>query len=144
MTKQTQTIRLADFHNRVVDFKMKGTYGYNPTNATILTAVSYVEELEVTRTACFDDDGNELKSPIICGIDKYGREMVLPLDRILACGWVDTKEQSRLKGLETLIQTFGAIPNLQEVSPKFYDDLQGFIAERDELVAKGVKLWERA
>lgn len=145
MTNQTQTVRLVDFTNRVADFKMKGTYGYNPSGATILTAVSYVEELVVTGTEVFlDDNGEHLKSPVIKGIDKYDREMVLPIDRILAFGFIDEKEQARLKGLEYLIESFGSIPNLETISPKLYEDLQEYIAEREELIASGVTLYERA
>jgi hypothetical protein len=138
-----QTIRLVDFTNRVCDFRMKGSYGYNRSGATILTAESYVEELVVTGTDVFDSEGNTLPSPIVKGIDKYGREMTLPIDRILAVGWLDTKEQGSLKSLNSLIESFSAIPNLEEVSSDLYHDLQTFIQQRDELVANGVTLYQR-
>ena len=143
MTKQTQTIRLIDFHNRVCDIEMEGTYGYNPSGATILTAVSYVEELEVAGTDVFDENGNELPSPVVRGIDKYGREMVLPIDRILAVGWLDTEEQAKLKSLTWLIDAWSQIPNLESVSPRLHEDYQRYTAERDELLAQGVTLYKR-
>jgi hypothetical protein len=138
-----QTIRLVDFTNRVCDFEMKGTYGYNPSGASILTAVSYVEELVVTGTEVFDEDGNNLPSPVVKGIDKYGREMVLPIDRILAVGWLDTKEQGHLKALESLIPSFESIPNLDTVAPELFQNLQDFKAQRDELIEQGVTLYQR-
>jgi hypothetical protein len=143
MTNQTQTLRLIDFHNRVADFEMKGTYGYNPSGVTMLTAKSYVEELVVTDTKVFDSEGNKLPTPVIEGVDKYGRAMVLPIDRILAVGFCDTEDQARLKSLTYLMDMYGNAKGVLEEDHPFFKDYQDVKVKYQELLDKGVTIYQR-
>lgn len=146
---QNQTIRLIDFHNRYVDLKMKGTWGYvNPElkakGFAMMTAESYIEEFEVKTTKVFDDEGKNLKSPLLIGTDKYGRELEVPTDRILAVGWLDTQEQARLKALTWLQEGYSDLPiealEGNELLQKMVTDNQKMY---DELIAQGVTLYQR-
>lgn len=139
---QTQTLVMADFHNRYVNLKMKGTWGYNPSNISILTAESYIEELEVTDTKVLDSEGEVLKVFILMGVDKYGRELEIPMDRVLAVGFIDTKEQSRLKGLTSVVKNFDKVSQEVKETPAF-QMFQEMKDDYDELVASGVKLYQR-
>lgn len=142
---EQQTIQyLAEFHNRYVNLKMKGTWGYNPRNITMLTATSYIEELEVTDMKSFDDEGKKLPSQLIIGTDRYGRYLEIPVDRILEVAFLDTKDQSRLKGLVWLEN---ALKNLDMESIKDNKALKEMIdkskEEYDKLIAKGVTVYQR-
>jgi hypothetical protein len=143
MTNQTQTLRLIDFHNRVADFEMKGTYGYNPSGITMLTAKSYVEELVVTNTRVFDDEGGKLPSPVIEGVDKHGRAMVLPIDRILAVGFCDTEDQARLKSLTYLMDMYGNAKGVLEDDHPLFKDYKKIKEQYQELLDKGVTVYQR-
>jgi hypothetical protein len=148
MTNQTQTLRLIDFHNRVADFKMKGTYGYvepslRERGFAMLTAESYVEELVVTDTKVFDSEGNKLPSPVIEGVDKYGRAMVLPIDRILAVGFCDTEEQGRLKSLTYLMDMYGNAKGVLEEDHPLFKDYKQTKEMYQELLDKGVTIYQR-
>lgn len=147
--QQTQTIRLIEFHNRFVDLQMKGTWGYvdpelKARGFAMVTAESYIEEFEVKTTKVFDDNHNELPTPILVGTDKYGRELEVPCDRIIAVGWLDTPEQARLKALKWLLDAYLEMPI--EVL-KGNDTLANMVMENqkqyDELIAKGVTLYQR-
>jgi hypothetical protein len=148
MTNNTQTLRLIDFHNRVVDVKMKGTYGYvepslKERGFAMLTAESYVEELVVTDTKVFDSEGNELPSPVIEGVDKYGRHMTLPVDRIIAVGFCDTKEQGRLKSLTQFMDMYGNAKGILEEDHPLFKDYKDIRDKYKELLDKGVEIYQR-
>lgn len=145
MENKTQTIRLVDFVGRYVDLHMKGTWGYNPRNVAIITAESYIEEFHVTDVTALDrETGKELKSPLIIGTDKYGRELNVPIDRILAVGWLDTKEQSSLYACKKLLDGYDNVTrdviDSNDFLSKMYAETQ---ARYDELVAKGVTPYQR-
>jgi hypothetical protein len=78
------------------------------------------------------------------GTDKYGRELEVPCDRIIAVGWLDTPEQAQLKALTWLIDAYSNIP---VEALKDNDVLANMIMENqkqyDELIAKGVTLYQR-
>jgi hypothetical protein len=141
-TNQTQTLVMADFHNRFVDLKMKGTWGYNPNGITMITAESYIEELEVTDTKVLDDNGETLEVFILIGIDKHGRTLEIPMDRVLAVGFLGTKEQARLKGLTSIVASFDNIPQETKDLPVF-KMFQEMKDDYDALLASGVKLYQR-
>jgi hypothetical protein len=144
MAEQERITYLAQFHNRFVDIKMKGSWGYNRSNATIITAVSWIEELEVTNLKSFDDEGNKLPSQLVIGTDKYGRELEVPVNRMLEVSFLDTKDQSILKGVVSLKQGFANIPKEQieenEVLKRMMEENR---LRYDELLTKGVTLYER-
>lgn len=135
---------LAEFHNRYVTLKMKGSWGYNRSNATIITAISYIEELEVTDMKALNEDMTKLKTPLLYGIDKYGRELEIPIDRILEVTFLDTKDQSLLKGL-TWLQNAWANLDMQaiEENESLKEMLDNNKKRYDELIAKGVTVYER-
>lgn len=140
----TQTIRLIEFHNRFVDLHMKGTWGYNPHNIAMLTAESYIEEFEVKTTKVFDDDHNELPTPLLVGTDKYGRDLEVPCDRIIAVGWLDTPEQARLKAVMWLKETYDNIPSeALEENERVRELVNDVQKVYDELTAQGVTLYQR-
>lgn len=142
--EQERITYLAQFHNRFVDIKMKGSWGYNRSNATILTAVSWIEELEVTNLKSFDDEGNKLPSQLVIGTDKYGRLLEVPVDRMLEVSFLDTKDQSILKSVTQLKKAFAEIPSDKiaenEALVKMVEENR---LRYDELLTKGVTLYER-
>jgi hypothetical protein len=141
-TEQTQTIVMADFHNRFVNLRMKGTWGYNPSGISMLTAESYIEELEVTDTRVLDENGERLEVFILVGVDKYGRELEIPMDKVLAVGFLGTKEQARLKGLTSIVAGFDSFPQEVKDSPAF-EMFKEMKDDYDKLIASGVELYQR-
>lgn len=139
---QTQKLVMADFFNRFVNLKMKGTWGYNPSGISILTAESYIEELEVTDTRVLDENGEVLEVFLLIGVDKYGRKLEIPMDRVLAVGFLDTKEQGRLKGLKSILANYDNIPQETKEHPAF-KMIQEMKDDYDDLISSGVKLYER-
>lgn len=145
----TQTIRLIEFHNRFVDLHMKGTWGYvepelRERGFAMLTAESYIEEFEVKTTKLFDDNHNQLPTPLLVGTDKYGRDLEVPCDRILSVGWLDTPEQARLKAVMWLKENYSQLPvnavEDNETIKKMVEDTQKVY---DELTSQGVTLYQR-
>lgn len=149
MTNTNQSVRLIDFHNRHADFLMKGTWGYvdpelRARGFAMLTAESWVEELEVSTTKVLDDNGDSLPTPLICGTDKYGRYLELPIDRILGFDFLDTEEQGRLKALAWLQDAYSKVPmDAIEDNEHLKKMIQDSKKNYDELIANGVTLYQR-
>lgn len=145
----TQTIRLADLSNRYVDLKMKGTWGYvdhelKDSGFAMVTAESYIEEFKVEDIRCIDEDSNKLDVPVLIGTDRYGRELTVPTDKILAVGWLSTVDQRRLESALWLLDSFSEIPRENVIgNEKLEEMIEDSKAVVDELTAKGVRVYER-
>nr|WP_173026402.1 hypothetical protein [Aeromonas sp. Ne-1] len=145
----TQEVSVMDLYGRFINLHMKGTWGYvkpelKAIGFTMLTADSYIEEFEVKDFKVLDSEtGETLPHTVLIGEDKYGRELTVPVNRIISVNVLDTDEQKQLKNLNILINTYSAIDNLKEKNSELYADLEKFIKDREELLSKGIKVYER-
>lgn len=124
MTKQTQTVRLIEFHNRHID--------------VLLKSGTMIPNVAVTGTEVFDANREKLPSPLIMGTDRWGNEHSIATDNIEAFVFLDTDEQARLRSATFLVDTYSQIPNLEAISPELkiaYDDS---VAMKATLEANGV------
>lgn len=127
MTKQTQTVRLIEFHKRHIDVQLK--------SGTVLRDVA------VTSTEVFDANREKLPSPQIKGIDRFNNEVTIETDNMEAFAFLDTDEQARLQSVTFLVDTYSTIPNLEAISPELKKAYDESLAMKEDLEAKGVKLY---
>ena len=145
MTKanQKEEIKLIELHNRYADFRMKGTWGYvkpelKEQGFVMMTAESTVEEFKVNRVDVVNE--NEI---YIEGVDRYGRELRLPHERILSVYLLDTAEQAKLIGLEYLVETYAELVQHIAEDSSWHEDFKNYTNMRNELIEKGVKPYQR-
>ncbi|UGO47853.1 hypothetical protein PQE73_gp021 [Bacillus phage vB_BanS_MrDarsey] len=127
MEKQTQTLRLIDFHNRNI--------------SVLLKSGTVIPDIEVTDTQAIDMETREmLPSPLICGTDRWGNEHSIASDNIEELAFLDTDEQARLKNVTFLVDMYSKIPNLDD-TPLLKESYEDSIRIKQELEAKGVTLY---
>lgn len=127
MTKQTQTLRLIDFHNRNI--------------SVLLKSGTVIPDIEVTDTQAIDMETREmLPTPLIKGIDRWGNEHSIGADYIEEIAFLDTDEQARLKNVTFLVDMYSKIPNLDD-TPLLKESYEDSIRIKQELEAKGVTLY---
>lgn len=137
-----EEIKLIELHNRYADFRMKGTWGYvdpelKKQGFAMMTAESTVEEFKVNRV---DVQNGEIH---VEGVDRYGRELRLPHERILSVYLLDTAEQAKLLSLESLIGTYSQLVEHVDADSTWGKDLEEFKAQHTELIQKGVTPYQR-
>ena len=142
MTEQKQAT-LFEMSNRFFDMKVRGTWGYNPNNVTMLTDSSWVEEFYLRRSVI--EDGEMMMH----GEDKYGRELKIPAERVLGISFLDKPEQKTLRLVTDLLDTYElgakrAKEKGYEYPQELVDEVARLTVEKNNLIEQGVELYQRA
>lgn len=147
MTTETEGIKAYTVVNRVVDFTMKGSYGYQTkrfgeSGGSIITAESTVYEFQVDKLEIVDLPHWGKKFCFI-GTDYYGREMSLPVDRVLAMSFKDTEDQGRYRGLTSTLDLFeNSIKDLDKASKRHAKDTFEQVYDIfNDLKEKGIEIY---
>jgi len=137
VTISNQRIPLYNLLDRVMDVRVRGSYGYLPQELrergdVVLTAESTVQEFLLREADLDDDDG----SIYLVGTDYYGRELRIPVDRVVYVTPKSTLDQAQLARLNSILSN--PVTAEEQDSEPFRNLMEFFKDMRDRLVAAGV------